>query len=444
MPELNIQASHPSLGEVTILRILPQELPVTLKEPPATYEVGIFWPNEDPVTDELYHRTALVVDNSGKKVRIKLRELRLYGKPLIQHVLDHEQIERFKASRITRGEPYLHSHYGLIEVIDCYTKNLLRCRVMSSTDVLPEGQLFTDNVPARHKLPNAKEFTCHTSELIPVEKLMNLQPKDEHLYVAYSDVGAVAESGPAYKPWRRKEEPEAELQPSVTRYAPSARRDDLTMKGIDEFLRVLRDLPRLVKTKKLSGPRGELRTVRYRQSPRVIARGEDTGRLYITPAWWLWRVTGTFKVSKYGEKTAERYRWEDPKGSPPPKSPEWFSYDPESEEYGYDGFLMDLSEIIPDPPLQLMEKNAWYWKLPAKSAREFNISGLNIHWLKPEVDSPLATISLKFSGQEYQVPVYLDYNQELMVRVKSRELAAFLCRYTINKMTTAFHGRPQL
>jgi len=452
---LGIRAVHPALGEVTILRILPRKLPVTLKEPTSTYEAGLFWPNEDPVTDELFHRTALVINDTGRKSRVPLRELRLNGKPLIQRVLDHEQIERYKASRVPRGQQYLHSHYGLVEVIKRYTEHSWLCRIVTGVDVIPDTQLVSfDWISTRHRLPihEVKEFLCHPSELVPVESIKHLQPKDEHLYVAYSDVGAVAETRTAYKTWRRKT-PSTQIeseQQSAYRYTPPARRDDVTMKSIDEFLRVLLDLPRVVKTKKFSGPGGKLRTVRYRETPRVLARGEDTGRLYITPAWWLWRVTGTFKVNPYpadGEngKIAERYQWQDPlSGSLPPEPPGWFSFDPVSEDIGYDGFLMDLPEIIPDHSFlsRLLERKAWYWKLPPRTAREFSISGLRIKWQKPVARSPLAIISLRYKEREYRIPVHISSKNELSIRVKSRELQAFLCRYVTKKLYNAFHGRP--
>ena len=287
---------------------------------------------------------------------------------------------------------------------------------------------------SRRRLPthSLKELTCHPSELLPLENIKKLKPKDPHLYAAYSDVGAVAETRALYK-IKRKKNPTAPVRPSAPSYKPSARRDDTTVKGLDEFLYVLTDLPRAVRTKKVYGLNGMLRTVRYRETPRVIARGETTGRLYIAPAWWLWRITGTFEQSPYigGGKIAERYRWQYHKDTPEP--PAWYSYDPESEDtYTYSGFLMDLPESL--PPSKLLECKAWYWQLPAKSAREFSISSLSIKWTKPQIGSPLAIISLTYKGNDYQIPVYLSPKHELYVKVKSREIAAFLCRYTVAKL----------
>jgi hypothetical protein len=335
----------------------------------------------------------------------------------------------------------------VVELLTRYSDEAYLCRVLSGADVKPDTKYAVDleRYSSRRRLPThcLKEFTCHPSELLPQGNIKKLEPKDEHLYAAYSDVGAVCETGTIYRVKRKKSDSHynTNSRPSATR-AQLPRRDDFTIKGIDEFLMVLADLPRVVKTRKISD-----KIVKYRETPRVLARGETTGRLYITPAWWLWRVTGEFKQSPYiadgihdTGKIAERYYWRDPRTGDAPPPPTWFSYDPECEDPEYRDFPCDLPEIIPDksPPQQLLhERNAWYWKLPPTSAREFSISRISIQWARQplRVGSSLATLTVTYKDKDYRIPVTLTPNNELSVRVRSREIRAFLCRYTINKLS---------
>ncbi len=439
------RATHPKYGEVTVQRILPQRMPVTLKEAPPPYSS---WPAESPMTDELYYRKAIVTDGNGGEKIVMLRGLLLNNKPLVERVIEYEAVQRFKEEMAeTGGQRYLHRHYGVVEVMVKYNEDYWHCRIVSSVDAISEAKYNIDfnEISARKRSPKSvvKEFTCHPSELLPFKEF---KPKDEHLYAAYADVGAVAETKPLYKVKRKTPTAppdEYVFKPSAPITQPSAasspiRRDDVTMKGIDEFLVVLADLPRVPKTKQIGGTDGPLRKVTYRETPRVLARGETTGRLYITPAWWLWRVTGTFKQDLYkadsiseGGKVAERYQWHNPltKDAPPPP-PTWYSYDPESENNPlYDGFLMDLPEIIQQ------NRTAWYWQLPPRSAREFSISRISIHWMQPpyRVGHTLAILTLIYKEREYHIPVNIASKHELSVKVKSKEIGAYLCRYTANK-----------
>lgn len=412
---MNINAIHPTHGEVTIVKLLPMQLPVVLKEEPS--EPSLYWPLEDPRTDELYYHRALVIDGSGKEVVVPLRELELDGKPLIQHVLEHEFIS--KVDKPPEGEPHLHSHYGIVEVLEKYDDESWLCRIQSG-DIAPDIKYQVDfDRFSRRKLPthSLKELICHPSELLPLKNIKDFKPKDNHLYVAYSDTAAVAESLPTYRV-RRKTAPTSRPSANTTRPSATSRaKSDFTVKGIEEFLIVLADLPRTYRTIRIPGTQ---RFISYKETPRVIARGETTGRIYNTPAWWLWRVNG--EQGPHG-KVAERYRWTDPhtKTSPPP--PPWFSYDPESE----DTYHVEL----PTPTPQ-----AWYWKLPATTARELGISALSIKWSNAPKKKgvPIAIISLTYKGKGYQVPVYTSPSG-LYVKVKTREIAAFLCRYTIVKAT---------
>jgi len=451
---LNIPAEHVTLGNVTILRLLPQELPITLREPGTAIRSGLspFWPADDPVTDELYYRQALVEEINGNKDVVPLRELALSGKPLIQHVLDFEACDRFKKTHQPAGKLYLHSYYGVVEVIKHYSETQWLCRINHAGNIESDTHypVNFDQFSNRHRLLTQRSKVFHPSELTPLEQLKKMKPVNEYLYAGYSDVPVVAETKACYKIVRKKKDivkgqitgHSTGLENRVRALNNSTRQIDNTMKGLDEFVRILANLPRPVKTKKIGGGKNKFKTVKYREAPRVVAVGEDTGRYYITPAWMLFNITN-----------GRRYRWQDPSSYEVPEPPTWFTYDPASEDPGYNGNLAEVPEIIEKDKTtpqavymnkrnaltMLLEKKAWYWQQPPTTARQFGISKMTIRWSKPPlmINHPLALIGFTYNSNNYSLPVYISPNSEISVKTRNREVGAFLCRYVLTKLAEA-------
>jgi hypothetical protein len=88
----SLQVYHPTLDDVTIIRVLP---PSRVLEPNNSVEPC--WLTGNSTKDDLYHRKALVSDFDGKVSVVPLHELQVNGEPLIQQVIEYEAIERYKS-----------------------------------------------------------------------------------------------------------------------------------------------------------------------------------------------------------------------------------------------------------------------------------------------------------------------------------------------------------
>lgn len=393
--KLGMTFVHYALGEVKVAAIFEEE-----------FAYG---------ADSVYTSKAKVVDEHGSQHLVPLWELWYQDKPLPVVILDYEQeCERSENQPYDTEELYLHSNYGIVAVMKRYDGNTWLCRIQSSLDVDHSVKFHLDydafSKEQSCEFSKLKEFHCHPSELIPLSHLKHLNSRDGHLYAVYGDNAF-----------------------------------DSLMEGLDEFVYVVTDLPRQTYTRRISTRYG-VKKVTRKEYPKVLARGETTGKFYILPAFALWRITGEFEVDTFGEKIAERYRWQDPQKKEliPMELSQQFTY-PLSSSYRSDipeiadeTIHEEKAEFTTRPEssremvLQHVNRDAWYWKLPPVSAKELGLSLVNIHWSgKPlRAGNLVAIIDVKYKGRLYKIPVFLGSNRELNVKVRSRKVAAFLCRYT--------------
>ncbi|MGI6491222.1 MAG: hypothetical protein ACOX0T_02195 [Pelotomaculum sp.] len=390
---VELTVKHCTLGKVTMVGLKEREL--------------------FPGADVMYTSFATITDQKNNSYQVPLWELWLQDKPLPVLVLDYEQSMREKEQRLPGNEDvYMHSKYGIIGVIDKYDDNNWFCRVLSGVDInYPikydlDFDAFSDENSIKYS--QLKEFYCHPSELIPVSDLKKLKSKDGQLYAMYNH-GAY----------------------------------DTTMNGLDEFVYIITDLPRLTYTRYISTRKG-VKKVTRKEPPNVLAYGENTGRYYILPADMLWRITGEFEVIATGEKIAERYQWQKPTPKrKPTEQSQSFTYPMQQNDSTFipevaDETLREEMALFKRrlPPQEALMRhvntNAWYWKQPPVSAKELGFSSIKIFWSGKTLTpgNQVATVQVAYKGKQYKLPIYVGPNKELTVKTRSRKVAAFLCRYT--------------
>jgi len=371
-PQLTV--IHPSLGKVNL---------VSVKQ---RYQ----FPGVDPIVT-----CQATISHGGSRYRVPLFDLWYYDKPLPSLVIDYER-GLTKAEQSLPEERYLHSAYGIVVVVERYDNSNWLCRITSNVEVESPLKFAINPDEYLHEqsldYTTLKEFQCHPSELVPINNLKELKPKDSHLYSYYRQ----------------------------------SMSDD---EYLDEFVYVVADLPRLNYKLHISTRCGMKYVIRKR-SPKVLVRSEDTGKFYILPAYSLWRVSGEFKTNNYGEKIAERYHWREPNV----KAPKPFIPD------DFDGELNHKQ--INKTTFYSLNRKAWYWKLPPVSAKQLGFSEINVNWCSS--GNQVATIQVEYQGREYKVPIYISSNKELKVKVRSRQVAAFLCRYVSAKQAQLSPGGSQL
>lgn len=331
----------------------------------------------------------------------------------------------------------LHPHHGLVAV-DGSTKDEFGNEllwIIPSKDhglCLKHGQVKFDvdleSFDSCRTLDpeNIVRTLCHPSELMPLTEIgTRLQPRTDKLYQACSSNSA----------------------------------EDMLSHGLDEFIYIVRDLPR-----------------RGKGNPQVLVIAEESKRVFITQAWWLKDIF-----------TGESYTWTDPKTLAVVETPKMFNYIPEEEMYfesTSDTFenvtLCDIADdeteddfnsttvenlrtrhnkamakINPPAKGRAVEKakpikqntisntdkvslivnhHAPYWMskdtttLDQLGASQVKVEILIQPLGKPKVNDIVAKVNFKFMNQSFSVPVYFAGNRTLEVRSGSEKSKHAMCR----------------